>query len=186
MRHSLACLLCSRLARVERIVSDREPVLAVSCVPATLTATATATATQLQLQLQLEQGVAHHWSQLPAVPCPGRGLGNRWLLLCPGTNRGRLYTFRGKTYLFLLLVYLCRIQNHEYICLRDLAHVLVLPLDGGAHRLCLGAHSVQDPVLLRQLRVEATAQVAQPGPDMSAMIDNVCKPTQYSSFLALR
>ena len=37
-----------------RIVSDREPVLAVSCVPATLTATATAT------QLQLEQGVAHH------------------------------------------------------------------------------------------------------------------------------
>ena len=30
-----------------RIVSDREPVLAVSCVPATLTATATAT--QLQL-----------------------------------------------------------------------------------------------------------------------------------------
>ena len=39
-----------------RIVSDREPVLAVSCVPATLTATATATATQLQL----EQGVAHH------------------------------------------------------------------------------------------------------------------------------
>ena len=37
------------VARVERIVSDREPVLTVSCVPATLTATATAT--QLQLQL---------------------------------------------------------------------------------------------------------------------------------------
>ena len=113
------------------------------------------------------------------MPCPGRGRGNRWLLLCPGTNRGRLYTFRGKTYLFLLLVYLCRIQNHEYICLRDLAHILVLPLDGGAHRLCLGAHPVQDPVLLRQLRVEATAQVAQSSPVMSAMFDDVWKPSKY-------
>ena len=36
-----------------------------------------------------------------ALPCCG--LGNRWLLLCPATNRGRLYTFRGKTYLFLFL-----------------------------------------------------------------------------------
>ena len=82
-------------------------------------------------------------------------------------------------------MYLCRIQKYKYIWLRDLAHVLVLPLDGGPHRLCLGGHSVQDPVLLRQLRVETTAQVAQPGPNMSAMFDNVYKPSQYSSFLEM-